>query len=229
MESARWPGAILFDLDGTLIDSAPDIAAAVNELIGGHGLEPLGVASVRAMIGNGVGKLVERAFAAGGKPMEGNALHAEISRMMEVYGRHLTNLTTVFPGALEAMAALRQAGVRMAIVSNKPMPFTETIVRHYGFSEHVMAVQGAEDRLPKKPAPDMLYAAIDKAGARRGRTLMVGDSRADVEAARNAGIPVVLVRGGYTAVPVDELGADAIAESFHELPDIVRTLASATA
>ncbi len=214
---SELPDAILFDLDGTLIDSAPDIAAAVNELIADHDLEPLDVPSVRAMIGNGVGKLVERAFAARGKPLDGNALDGEIALMMDIYGRHLTNLTTVYPGALETVAQFAGAGVRTAIVSNKPMAFTAAIARHYGFAAHVAALQGAEDHLPKKPAPDMLFAALDKARARNGRAIMVGDSHADVEAARNARIPVVLIRGGYTSVPVEALGADAIAESFADL------------
>lgn len=214
--------AVLFDLDGTLIDSAPDIAAAVNELLSAHDLPELEVPQVRSMIGHGVSKLVERAFAASGMPLSGEVLEAEISRMMGIYGEHLTRLTTVYPGALEALQYCALMRIKTAIVSNKPRPFTDAIALHYGFSQWADALQGAEDHIPKKPAPDMLFAALDKAGAARERAIMVGDSIADVEAARAASLPVVLIRGGYTTTPVEQLGADRVLDSLADLPTLLQ-------
>jgi phosphoglycolate phosphatase len=216
---AVWPRAVLFDLDGTLIDSAPDIAAATDELLAGHGLAPLGVEAVRGMIGNGVSILVQRAFAARGVALAGAALASRVDEMMPIYGRHLTNRTIVLPGALECLETLAGAGVALAVVSNKPMPFTQTICAHYGFSRHVAAVQGAESHIPKKPAPDMLLAALGALGASREAAAMVGDGAADVQAARAAGLPVVIVRGGYGAEPAEDHAPDAIIETLAALPE----------
>ncbi len=225
---AGWPGgrpkAVLFDLDGTLVDSAPDIAAATNELMAQHDLPGHSLADVRAMIGNGVGKLVERAFAANGRPLAGSALDDAVAGMMPIYGRHLTRLTTVLPGARESLAALSAAGVTLAVVSNKPMPFTREIADHYGFARFLAAVQGAEPGIAKKPAPDMLLAVLTKLGVAAGHALMVGDSAADVRAARAAGMPVVLVRGGYSPEPAQALGADRVLEGMHELPSLLAPL-----
>jgi phosphoglycolate phosphatase len=219
-----WPGCMLFDLDGTLIDSAPDIAAAVNELLAQDGLGPLTVQQVRAMIGRGVPVLVERAYAACGLPLAGQALGDAANRMSSIYARHLTNLTVLMPGALETVAAFAKAGVRVAVVSNKPNAFTREILDRYGLSPHLAATQGAEEGLARKPAPDMLLAAIAKAGSQPSRTLMIGDSEADVQSARAAHIPVVIVRGGYTTTAPEKLGADLVISALGELPNAIERL-----
>jgi len=218
------PEAVLFDLDGTLIDSVPDIAAAANELLAGHGLEALGVDEVRLMVGHGVSPLVRRAFSARSVPLDGEALEARVAQMMPIYGRHLTNLTVVLPGALESLETLARAGVKLAVVSNKPMPFTRAICDHYGFSRHLGAVLGAQAHMPKKPAPDMLHAALDAMGAGRHRAVMVGDGAADVEAARAAGLPVVIVRGGYGAEPAESFSPDLVIDSLADLAGALRRL-----
>ena len=226
-ESTAWPRAVLFDLDGTLIDSAPDIAACTNILLAQDGHPPLTVDQVRTMIGNGVGKLVERAYRASGAPLLGRALDDAIARMMPIYADNLFGETIILPGAVEAMRDLAQSGVAVAVVSNKPAPFTAEICAHYGFQPYLAGVQGAEDHLPKKPAPDMLLAAMAKCGATAGDTLMVGDSGTDVQAARNAGLPVVVVRGGYGQhAGADELGADAVIDTLHDLTAAVEKLAA---
>jgi phosphoglycolate phosphatase len=212
------PQALLFDLDGTLIDSAPDIAAAANRVLAENGLDPVSVADVRAMIGNGVGKLTERAFAARGVPLAGEALAGHTARLTEIYEANLTVLTRMMPGAVETLAAAKAAGIRTAVVSNKPHALTAGILNFFGLTEYLDAFQGAEDHLPKKPAPDMLLAALDRAGASHGRAWMIGDSIADVDAARAAKLPVVLVRGGYTVAAVESLGGDLVIDSLYALP-----------
>ena len=223
---AGLPEAVLFDLDGTLIDSVPDIAAATNELLALHDLAALGVDEVRAMIGHGVSTLVRRAFAARSTPLEGAALEARVAEMMPIYGRHLVNLTVVLPGASECLETLAGEGVRLAVVSNKPMPFTRAICDHYGFSRHVAAVQGAEPHIRQKPAPDMLLAALDAMGAARGRAVMVGDGAADVAAARAAGLPVVIVRGGYGAEPAEDFKPDLVIDGLADLTGALRRFRS---
>jgi len=218
---------ILFDLDGTLIDSAPDIAVALNRVLDAAGLEALSIPEVGLLIGEGVARLVEKAFLARNVQLSSERLAVEAALMNKLYDAALTVNTFVLPHARTTVAALFIAGMRTAVVSNKPDHLTRQIVDHYELTPFFHAVQGAEDHLPKKPAPDMLLQAIRKAGGNPSDTIMVGDSGIDVKAARNAGIPVILVRGGYTTIPVDELGADHIIDHLGQLQAVLSGLKSA--
>jgi phosphoglycolate phosphatase len=209
-----WPRAVLFDLDGTLIDSAPDIAAAVNELLARSGRGPLTLAAVTSMIGNGVEKLVERAIAATGDPLGPQALEHEQAVMLDIYAKHLTGLTTLMPGVRAALDALHGNGILLGLVTNKQQRFIETVLDHFGLSSLFGAVIGGGPGIVKKPAPDMLLAAMAQLGAGPQDAVMVGDSTSDVQAALAAGIPSILVRGGYTSVPAEQLGADAIIDDM---------------
>ena len=219
-----WPQVILFDLDGTLIDSAPDIAAAVNRLLAEDGHASLTLDEVRSMIGNGVKKLVERAYAARGITLEGAALEETTNRMMAIYGDHLTVETVLMPGAGEILAAYHKARVKLGVVTNKPEAFTRTILEHFGLSEIVDVVVGGDTGPERKPAPDMLNHALAQTGFTASRALMVGDSPADIGAAKAAFMASVAVRGGYTNVPVEELGADIVIDSLSELPAAIEQL-----
>ena len=219
-----WPEAVLFDLDGTLIDSAPDIQAAVNELLALENLPPQPLEAVRRMIGNGVVKLVERAFAAAGHSVLGSALDKRVEVMMGIYARHLVNLTIVLPGAVDVVSALAKARVKVAVVSNKPHPLTVEILGHYGFAPHLAAIQGADKALKTKPAPDMLLAALNVMGVKPSRALFVGDSATDSGAAAAAGMPVIIVRSGYGHDADTNFHADAFCTSLHDIPSAIEKL-----
>ncbi|TPI44295.1 phosphoglycolate phosphatase [Mesorhizobium sp. B3-1-6] len=221
------PRAILFDLDGTLIDSAPDIAAAVNELLAGRDLPPLSVDRVRAMIGGGVMKLVERAFAASGSPLTGSVLEEANRDMAPIYRRHLTGLTKLMPGVREVLTHFHLNGTAMGVATNKPQLATREILLHFHLTEYLGAIVGGDAVTNLKPAPDALLLALDQLGVEPYEALMVGDSISDVGAARAAGMPVVLLRGGYTHVPVEELGADLVCDSLLDLPSAMRRLRDA--
>ncbi|CDX51539.1 phosphoglycolate phosphatase [Mesorhizobium plurifarium] len=223
----RSPRAILFDLDGTLIDSAPDIAAAVNELLVGRDLPPLKVDQIRAMIGGGVMKLVERAFAASGSPLAGSALEEANRDMAPIYRRHLTGLTRLMPGVREALTHFHLNGTAMGVVTNKPQLATREILLHFHLTEYLGAIVGGDAVTKLKPAPDALLLALDQLQAEPYEALMVGDSVSDVGAARAAGMPVALLRGGYTQVPVEELGADLVCDSLLDLPSAMQRLQAA--
>ena len=191
-----WPQVILFDLDGTLIDSVPDIAAAVNRLLGEDGHEPLAIDGVRSMIGNGVKKLVERAYAARGIVLEGAPLDETTNRMMAIYGDHLTVETVLMPGAGEILAAYDKARVKLGVVTNKPEAFTRTILAHFGLSEIIDVVVGGDTGPERKPAPDMLNHALEQVGLTASRALMVGDSlHTDILGAQVAGVRSALIAG----------------------------------
>ena len=163
-ERRAWPRAVLFDLDGTLIDSAPDIAAAVNELLARSGRGPLTLAAVTSMIGNGVEKLVERAIAATGDALGPQALEREQMAMIDIYAKHLTGLTVLMPGVREALDALHGDGILLGLVTNKPQRFIETVLDHFGLSSLFGVVIGGDAGVAKKPAPDMLLAAVEQFG-----------------------------------------------------------------
>jgi phosphoglycolate phosphatase len=214
----NWPRAVLFDLDGTLIDSAPDIAAAVNELLSHSSRGPLTLAEVTSMIGNGVEKLVERAFAATiGGALAPAALRREQMAMVDIYANHLTQLTVPMPAAPDVLEVFHGDGILLGLVTNKPQRFIETILDHLGMSSLFGAVIGGDAGVAKKPAPDMLLAAMQQLGVEPWNTVMVGDSTSDVEAARAAGVPSVVVRGGYSNVPLELLGADSVIGGLDEL------------
>jgi len=219
--------AILFDLDGTLIDSAPDIAAAVNELLASRDLPALRLDKVKLMIGGGVGKLVERAFAASGTPLAGDALREARRDMEPIYRRHLTGLTRPMPGVREALAHFHVNRIAMGVATNKPQLASREILLHFGLADWFGTIVGGDAVTHPKPAPDALLLALDRLRTEPGDALMVGDSVSDVGAARAAGMPVVLLRGGYTQVPVEELGADLVCDSLLDLPAALQDLSTA--
>lgn len=223
----RSPRAILFDLDGTLINSAPDIAAAVNELLAGSDLPPLSVDQVKAMIGGGVKKLIERAFAASGAPLLASALEEANRAMAPIYRRHLTGLTKLMPGVREILTHFHLNGTAMGVATNKPQLATREILLHFHLTEYLGAIVGGDAVTHLKPAPDALLLALDQLGVEPTDALMVGDSSSDVGAARAAGMPVVLLRGGYTQIPVEELGADLVCDSLLDLPSAMQRLRAA--
>jgi phosphoglycolate phosphatase len=223
----RSPKAILFDLDGTLVDSAPDIAAATNELLATRGLPPLSLPEVKAMIGDGVRKLIERAFAASGAPLSASELDQANDDMKPIYLRHVTGLATLMPGVRETLAHFHMAGIAMGVVTNKPQLAAREVLLHFGLTEFFGVIVGGDAVSHQKPAPDGLLMALDRLHAEPGVALMVGDSIADAGAARAAGTAVALVRGGYTQVPLEEIGADLVCDSMLDLPSALQALSAA--
>ncbi|WP_157019708.1 phosphoglycolate phosphatase [Mesorhizobium xinjiangense] len=221
-----WPVAVLFDLDGTLIDSVPDLAASVNILLAENGFAPLSLDEVKSMVGHGLPKLVERAFAARGLRPGPDELAAQCDRMVSIYDDHLTVLTTPMSGAGEVLERLHGRGMRLAVVTNKPQRAAETILERLGLARFIETVVGGTDGMPKKPAPDMVLAAMKTCRATPESTVLVGDSAADVQSAHAAGIAAIVVEGGYTKGPAADLGADRLIASLNELDEVLGTFAT---
>ncbi|MBZ8134050.1 phosphoglycolate phosphatase [Afifella sp. IM 167] len=227
MVAATWPRAILFDLDGTLVDSVPDLAGALNALLDEESLVAIPEEEVRGMVGNGVEKLVERGFAARGRDLAGEAL-AEMTRLfMALYEPRATLRTRLYPGVAETLQSLRSEGIALAVLTNKPAEPTRLILEGLRIAPCFTAVIGGDSGLPKKPDPAVIHAALKMLGVSEEEALMVGDSPADVGAARNAGIPVVVVSYGYTHVPAGELGADHVVDTLTEIATAIRIMRQA--
>ena len=217
------PKAILFDLDGTLIHSAPDLRDALNRLLISEGRRELDLAAVQMMIGDGVRMLVERGFGAtGGTPSE-PTLDRLTEDFIADYEPNSTVKTTPFPGAVRTLKALHEAGHSMAICTNKPAAAACTILEKFGFAPYFPVMIGGDTLNGiRKPDPRFLVAALDQLGVAARNAVMVGDNANDLAAARGAGIKVVLATFGYSAIPAAELGADGLFDSFDDLPALLR-------
>jgi phosphoglycolate phosphatase len=216
--AGAYPAAVVWDLDGTLTESAPDLATALNGLLAEAGLEPHPVARVRLMIGHGVAVLIERGFEAAGAPLSAEARDALVPDFMARYSACATDNTHLVPGARYALERLARAGVRQGLCTNKPEAVTRQILDALDVTRYFGAIIGGDSTTGRKPDPIPLQTCLDRLGVAPGNAVMVGDSAADVGAARAAGVYVVLVPDGYTGVPAESLGADLVVGAVAEVP-----------
>jgi phosphoglycolate phosphatase len=218
---SSWPKAVVFDLDGTLVDSAPDIAIAANTAFAPLGVKTFTAADIHEMIGGGSAVLIERAIKAAGLPLT-RERHAEVlARFMAAYRDVSAQGRGLFPGVLDLLETMRRAGVRTALCTNKPADVTAIAVKALGLAPLMDHVLGATDSIPKKPAPDMVVACCRALAVHPREAVMIGDSGADAGAARAAGAALVLVDFGYSKVAVGTLGADAIISGLGDLPAVL--------
>ncbi len=208
--------AALFDLDGTLVDTAPDLAAAANRMLAELGRPPLGEDGIRDYIGKGVVNLVERCFEATGGGAEEERRHA-----LTVFERHylagIADRSRPYPGVMDGLGALERAGIAMGCVTNKAGRFTEPLLERTGLRRFFGVVVSGDTIERKKPHADPMLYAAGKLGASPFETLVVGDSLNDVQSARAAGCAVVVVPYGYReGLALEDLGADAVVASVEE-------------
>lgn len=215
---AALRGATLaFDLDGTLVDTAPDLIGTLNVLLAREGLAPLPLEGARPFIGRGARWLIQRGFQAAGGELDPARLPALFDEFIARYEADIAAESRPFPGVVEALEACRAAGAKLAVCTNKLTGLSNTLLDAVGLTPFFEAVVGADAAPAAKPDPRHLTTAIAAAGGDLARAVMVGDAATDAGAARAAGTPLILVNFGYTEVPAAELGADALIDHFDQL------------
>ncbi|MFZ0571050.1 MAG: HAD-IA family hydrolase [Rhodomicrobium sp.] len=221
-EPRDWPLAVVFDLDGTLIDSAADLADALNYALGLRKLSPFPIAQVKEMIGGGIPKLVERALRANGvTEVELLPLAADF---VEYYRKNLTTRTTLYEGAAELLDSLKGQGRRLGLCTNKQHALTVETIDQLGIAKYFSAVAGEREGHPRKPDAAPLLGVLQALGVSPENAVMVGDSGADVECAKAAGVVPVAVSFGYSRVPAQDLGAAAVIARLSDLPQCLESL-----
>jgi phosphoglycolate phosphatase len=216
---------IVFDLDGTLVDTAPDLIAALNHVLDREGLPPVPLKSARNMIGAGARKLIER-----GLELEGLTMTTDdVSRLMKdfiaYYAAHIADASRPFEGLETALDDLEAQGFRFAVCTNKLEWLSKLLLEKLDLSRRFAAICGADTFGVSKPDPTILRQTVARAGGQLPEAIMVGDAGPDIGVARRAGIPVIGVEFGYTDVPIAELKPDRLIGHMRELPDAVSSLA----
>lgn len=214
--------ALVFDLDGTLVDSLPDLRSALNAMLRAMHCRELGADEVRLMIGDGTRALVERALIATGADI--TALDAAHKLFLETYEAAPARFSRLYPGVARTLAALRGSGARLAVCTNKPQSATLAVLDSFGIRPCFDAVLGGDTVPFRKPDPRHLLAAIEQMHAMSTEAVMIGDNENDYAAARAAGIPVILMRYGYLRVPPATLTPNAWLDDFAQLPTTLLSL-----
>ncbi|GEO83122.1 MULTISPECIES: phosphoglycolate phosphatase [Alphaproteobacteria] len=212
---------IVFDLDGTLVDTAPDLVASLNHTIAAASLAPVGYDDLTHLVGQGARAMIARAFALRGEPLAEEEIQPLLDRFIAHYMAEMPGKSRPYPGLIDALDRLTEAGFILAVCTNKMEALAVPLVEKLGLGRHFSAIAGGDTFAVRKPDPGHIIATIEKAGGDPRHAVMIGDSVNDILAARNAGIPSIVVPFGYSDVPIAELGADRQIDHFDELTPVM--------
>jgi len=215
---------VTFDLDGTLVDSAPDLIDTLEVVLADRGIGAVDRDEARAMIGGGARLLIRRALAAAAITVPESEIEALNARFLEHYAAHIADRTRPFPGMTEALDALDARGIAVAVCTNKLEYLARLLLDRLDLTRRFVAITGADTYGVAKPDARPLLATIAAAGSTVGASLMVGDSRTDILTARAAAVPVIAVSFGYTEIAPAELGADVLIDHYDALGGAVEAL-----
>ena len=215
---------IVFDLDGTLIDTAPDLISTLNIILAREGLPPVEYDSARRMIGGGAKAMIERALAAEGRASSKAELDRLFAAFIEHYAAHIADHSRPFPQLEATLEHLAGEGHRLAVCTNKLEWLSVRLLDMLQLTRHFAAVCGQDTFGVQKPDPRMLRLTIERAGGESTRAIMVGDSGTDIRTSRAATVPVIAVDFGYSEVPIALLRPDRIIGSYADLPAAIRDI-----
>jgi phosphoglycolate phosphatase len=217
---------VIYDLDGTLIDSAKDMQMAVSNVLADHGLPPVTEDDVRIFMGQGSKVTMNKAFAKHGRHLDDATLTAVTREFVRYYEADPVSHTIAFAGVAEVVGRFDGFGLKQGVCTNKFERPSRMILEHLRLMPPIADVAGADTFPVRKPDPKHILMLVERMGGMPGRAVMIGDSIHDVEAAHGAGLPAVLVSWGYTATPAGELGAEAVIDRFDALPEALGRIAA---
>jgi phosphoglycolate phosphatase len=212
---------IAFDLDGTLVDTAPDLVRATNEIMDILGLAHVDVADMRKIVGRGAKASIERAAALSERAIDDDEMARLLPIFLETYRKGIAISSRAYDGAREAIELLKAAGAKLVICTNKPTHLAKLVLSELAILDYFQDVYGPESTPKTKPDPIHLITAIEGCGGDISRAILIGDSENDVLAAQNASIPVVVTSFGYTMTKAPDLGADAFFDHYDELFELI--------
>lgn len=214
--------AVILDLDGTLVDTAPDLAQATNHVLGRNGRRAVSLDEIRSLVGHGARKLIRRGFALTGAELADDLVEPLFEEFIDYYGNHISERSRPFPGVIGLLEQCREAGIRLAVCTNKQEGLSLKLLADLKLSGYFSAVVGADTMGVAKPDPAPYREAVRRAGATISRSLMIGDSGTDVLLARAVGVPVIAVSFGYCDRPVAEFEPDHLVDHFDDIWPLLR-------
>jgi phosphoglycolate phosphatase len=217
---------VAFDLDGTLVETAPDLVGALNVVLVEQGMAPAPLTAVRQLVGHGLRGMLIRAYAMADLTISEEKIAELRPRVVEIYRARIAQESRPFPGCLEALAALRSRGAKLAVCTNKPEGLARLLLEQLDMTACFDAILGGDTLPVQKPDPAPLIESIVRAGGDPARSVLVGDASPDTGAARAAGIPCVVCDFGYNDLPPAELGGDVIISHFDELAAAITGIAA---
>ncbi len=212
---------VLFDLDGTLVDSAPDLIGTLNRLLVEEGLPPVEMEAASTLIGSGARALLVHGFEAAGADVERARSEALFERFLVDYAGHIADGSRAFEGVVDTLERLKARGAALAVATNKRSDLSELLLEKLRLRHHFAAVVGPDRVSARKPSGAHLVEAVRTAGGDPARAIMVGDAAPDAEAARDAGMACILTTFGYTPVPVEDLGGDVLVDAFEDVEEAI--------
>lgn len=215
---------VVFDLDGTLLDTAPDLLRALNRILGDEGLAAVERADVTDLFGHGARALIGEGFRLANRPLDAVRLPELVERFVAVYAAEIASETRPYPGLVDALARLSRRGFGFAVCTNKREVLSHAVLEGTGLSSLFAAVVGGDSLPEHKPHPRPLLEAIARAGGTPEAAVMVGDSETDIATARAAGVPAIAVDFGYGGRPATEFGADLVIGHYDELDRAIEAL-----
>lgn len=216
--------ALLFDLDGTLVDTAPDLLATLNEILRELGHDPVPMSEIGHLVGHGARAMIEKAMSLTGQSVREQDLDFLLSRYLDLYTMRIADESRPYDGVDEALEHLAREGYILAVCTNKPTALATQLLDALQLRHFFTHVAGGDHYPVRKPDAGHILRLVADVGSEPARTVMIGDSIPDVEAARAAHVPVIAMSHGYAPKPAAELGADHVAAHFDEIPEVVRSL-----
>lgn len=224
-EIALSAPTVVFDLDGTLVDTAPDLVSSLNHTIAAKDLAPLSYEDLTHLVGHGARAMIERAFRLRGRPLDEAEMPGMIDRFIEHYLAEMPGQSRPYPGLIAALDRLKAAGMIMAVCTNKMESLARPLIEGLGMNQYFASITGGDTFPVRKPDAEHLMGTVRLAGGDIRRTVMVGDSLNDLKVAVNAGTPSIGVPFGYSDVPIQTLDPTVLISHFDELtPDLVKSL-----